>query len=72
MLPPPGGISITIDLKFANRPDLIAQEFYGNAKLAWVVLQYNNIIDTIEELAVGKVISIPNRDNLFYNILTKL
>jgi len=28
-----------------DRPDVIAEKFYGNANYAWVVLHYNNIID---------------------------
>lgn len=28
-----------------DRPDVIAEKFYGNAKYAWVVLHFNDIID---------------------------
>jgi hypothetical protein len=28
-----------------DRPDVIAEKFYGNANYAWIVLHYNDIID---------------------------
>jgi hypothetical protein len=64
-------IIIDITIEYDGRPDLIAERAYGNAKLAWVVLQYNNIVDTIEELTVGKTITIPSQTRLFYSIMTK-
>jgi hypothetical protein len=62
---------IDITPRLAGRPDLIAEDEYGNAKFAWIVLQYNSIVDTIEELSVGKTIVIPSRNRLLYSILTK-
>ena len=64
-------IQVYITPKLAGRPDLIAQQEYGNAKLAWLVLQYNSIVDTVEELAVGKTIIIPSKNRALFSILTK-
>lgn len=50
--------------EFAHRPDLIADKFFGAASLAWLVLQYNSIVDTIEELNAGQVIQIPDPDRV--------
>lgn len=63
-------IDITIDKKYAGRPDLIAYDFYNKASLAWVVLQYNNIVDVTAELIPGKKITIPSKSRLFFGILT--
>lgn len=64
-------IEITISSRYLNRPDLIAYDYYNNALLAWVVLQYNDIIDVKEELTLGKTITIPSKSRVYYDILTK-
>jgi hypothetical protein len=63
-------ILITIDSRYFNRPDLIAFDYYGFAELAWIVLQYNNIVDVKDELILGKEITIPSADRVFFEILT--
>lgn len=62
-------IEVIIDSKYQNRPDIIAYEYYGDPTLAWIILQYNNIIDTKEELISGKVITIPSRDRVYFDIM---
>jgi hypothetical protein len=37
------------DIQAGDRPDTIANKFYGNSKWAWVVLHYNDIQDPIWE-----------------------
>lgn len=64
-------ISILLDSTFANRPDIVAYEYYGTSKLEWVILQYNNIVDVREEFTVGKTIVIPSPDYVYSYILTK-
>jgi len=32
-------------IQFGDRPDVIAEKFYGNPDYAWVVLHFNDIID---------------------------
>jgi len=64
-------IIYTIELRYAGAPDAIAYLYYGRNDLGWIVLQYNNIVDINEELAVGKVISLPSRNRVFYDILTR-
>lgn len=53
-------ISITIDMLYAKRPDLVASYYYGTSTLEWVVLQYNNIVDVNEEFVYGRKIVIPS------------
>ena len=35
------------DVQAGDRPDTIAEKYYGDADLAWIVLHFNNIIDPI-------------------------
>lgn len=35
------------DIQSGDRPDTIAEKYYGDAKLAWLVLHFNNIKDPI-------------------------
>ena len=63
-------IKVYISGRYAQRPDLVAYDYYGNAKLEWIVLQYNDMVDTLEEFTAGKTISIPSRDRVYFDILT--
>lgn len=53
-------IRIVLDMLYAGRPDLIAEDYYGTTELEWLVLQYNDIIDINEEFVYGKAITIPS------------
>jgi hypothetical protein len=64
-------ISFIITPTYEAKPDLIAFDYYGKHEFGWLVLQYNNIVDINEELAVGKVIELPSRSRVFYELLTK-
>lgn len=56
---------------YAGNPDLIAYDYYGRDDLGWLVLQYNNVVDINEELAVGKTVILPSRDRVFYELLSR-
>jgi hypothetical protein len=60
----------TITGQEAGRPDLIAFNAYGDASLAWLVLQYNNIVDNVVELAEGTEIRLPPKERVSLSILT--
>lgn len=62
---------ITIQADEDRRPDLIAYNVYKRANLAWVVLQFNNIVDIETELTVGKTIRLPTLRRLTLDILSK-
>lgn len=61
----------TITSTTAGRPDLVANLFYGSTELEWVVLQYNNIVDILEEFVAGKSIRLPSRNFVHTNLITK-
>jgi hypothetical protein len=44
----------------SGRPDLIAFQFYQRPGMAWLVMQYNSIVDPVVELTTGKVIVLPS------------
>ena len=55
----------------AGRPDLISFRAYGNARYAWLVLQYNTIVDPVTELTTGTELLLPNESRLLLDIITK-
>jgi hypothetical protein len=52
-----------------KRPDLISNHVYGTPIYAWLVLQYNNIVDIETELVSDVVIKLPTRSRLILQIL---
>lgn len=53
-----------------HRPDLIAARVYGNAKLMWIVLQYNSIVDITTEITYGAELRLPNPRRVTLDILS--
>jgi hypothetical protein len=53
-------IIYTIPLAEQYRPDLIANKFYGNGKLYWVLVYVNDINDSPQGFEVNKRIKVPN------------
>lgn len=49
-----------IPLAYNNRPDLIALEFYGSAKLYWILNYINDITDSPAGFYTTRVIKIPS------------
>lgn len=64
-------IKVTVGRSEANRPDLITHRLYQQPKLAWLVLQYNNIVDPVTELVPGAQLIMPSQSRLMLSILTK-
>lgn len=62
---------LTVQEYEANRPDLISYRVYGKAQYAWLVLQYNNIVDPVTELVTGAEIYLPTQSRLVLDIITK-
>ena len=62
----PDDFIYTIENQYRHRPDLLAYDLYGNAKLWWVFIQRNmNVIkDPIYDFEPGIVIYIPKKSNL--------
>ena len=57
--------------KYVGRPDLIAFDMWGKATYAWIVLQYNHIVDITEELVEGIVLVLPSQRRVVTSITTK-
>lgn len=64
-------IIITIRPSEDRRPDLIAHHMFGDWRLAWVVLQFNNIVDIETELRAGTEIRLPTQRRLMLDILNQ-
>lgn len=62
---------VTISNRQDRRPDLIAYDIYGKAELAWLVLQFNNIVDIQLELRAGMEIRLPTPDRAFFDLLNR-
>jgi len=66
----PDDITFTLDAKYNTRPDLLAYDMYGKSTLAWLVLQYNLVVDINEEFITGAVVTLPSKSRVFSSILT--
>jgi hypothetical protein len=55
-----------IENQYKNRPDLLAYDLYGSAKLWWVFVQRNMdvIKDPIYDFVPGTAIFLPKKSNL--------
>jgi hypothetical protein len=55
-----------IENQYRHRPDLLAYDVYGNAKLWWVFVQRNMSVikDPIYDFEPGTVIYMPKKTNL--------
>lgn len=55
-----------IQSQYRHRPDLLAYDVYGNAKLWWAIVQRNldKIKDPIYDFEPGVIIKLPKKTNL--------
>lgn len=53
-----------MEKKYEGRPDLLGYVMYNDSSLAWVILQYNNILDPATELVEGTLLRIPTTDRV--------
>jgi len=53
-------ITLSIDQKFAGRPDLIADVYYKTPLLEWIVIMFNRPLNTMGWPKAGTVIQIPS------------
>lgn len=55
--------TVTLTNRHHLRPDVLANDLYGNAKLWWVFAQFNpdTLIDPIIDFTTGKEIIVPTR-----------
>lgn len=57
-------LQVIVEERYKNRIDKIAEDFYQEPRLWWVIAQYNNILDPYSELTVGRVLYLPTMDRL--------
>lgn len=55
--------TITLESKYENKPDKLAYDLYGNAKLWWVFAQFNQdkLQDPIIDFVAGLEIQVPTQ-----------
>jgi hypothetical protein len=66
----PTDIKYTIPRRYQHRPDLLAYDLYGKASMQWFILQYNTIIDIMDEFVEGAEIYLPTTARLYGEILS--
>lgn len=54
----------TVEPVYVGRLDLIANAFYDEPRYWWIIAQYNNILDPIAEIVIGKELFIPKKARL--------
>jgi len=57
-------ILYSIPLKYQYRPDLIANKFFGNPKLFWILVFVNNFANCPEDFETDTVIRIPKYERV--------
>lgn len=62
---------VKINPKYDKRPDKFAADYLGRSDLAWIVLQFNNIVDVNEEFIAGKTIRMPEPQRVIFDFLNK-
>jgi hypothetical protein len=62
----PDDFRYVIENQYRHRPDLLAYDLYGNAKLWWVFVQRNMSVikDPIYDFEPGTTIFLPKKSNL--------
>lgn len=62
----PGDVIYVIDTVYERRPDLLANDLYGDASLWWVFAARNPnaIEDPIFDFVAGRIIYIPTQETL--------
>lgn len=57
--------------RYHKRPDLLAYDLYGDAKLQSLILQYNNILDINVEFVTGASITVPTSSRVLFDIINQ-
>lgn len=57
----------TVEMHEVNRLDIIADRYYRNPLLWWIIAQANNIVDPFQSLTPGDVLRIPGIETLYGN-----
>lgn len=60
----------TLDVKYHQRPWMLAHDIYKDVSITWLILQFNNILDINEEFVAGRTIRVPTLGRLQTGLLT--
>jgi hypothetical protein len=60
---------ISVGAQYAGRPDLIANELYGDSSLDWVLIAVNNAADALNWPSAGSTIKVPIRSIITSELL---
>ena len=60
----PDDIIYEIPLIYQYRPDRIAEKFYGNPKLFWILVYVNDISDSPEGFYTARTIRVPRFERI--------
>jgi len=47
-----------------GRPDLLSYKLYGDTSLWWIIFKYNNIDDVWNDMEIGQIIAVPDRQDI--------
>lgn len=67
----PTDIRVNITKDTDKRPDLVSNDIYQTPNLAWLVLQYNDIVDINQQFLSGRQIMLPSNQRVKLSILTR-
>lgn len=62
-------LTYAVENSVIGRLDLIANAFYNEPQLWWVIAQYNNILDISEEIVPGRILQIPSKERVMTTFL---
>lgn len=62
-------LTYAVENAVAGRLDLIANAFYDEPRLWWIIAQYNNILDISEEIVPGRILQIPSKERVMTSFL---
>jgi hypothetical protein len=66
--PDQGDTFFEVTQEVIQRPDLIAQTFYGNSDYWWAIYEFNGIRDPLFQLKLGQILRIPDLGRLLQAI----
>jgi hypothetical protein len=66
--PDQGDTFFEVTQEVLQRPDLIAQTFYGSVDYWWAIYEFNGVRDPLFQLKLGQVLRIPDLGRLLQAI----
>ena len=69
---PPHDTDVYVEItpRYHKRPWMMAHDYFGDPQLDWVILQINAVLDISEDFVTGKVMRVPSKQRLLYEILS--